>query len=288
MTQTDYLSDQAINNFIELAIAEDVGSGDQSSLASIPEDTPAKATLNIKEDCVIAGVSLAQKIFRNLDPSIEFINNVEDGSYVHSGAVGFIVKGNARSILAAERFVLNCMQRMSGIATKTQRMVALIKGSKAKLIDTRKTTPNFRLAEKWAVKIGGGYNHRFGLFDMIMLKDNHIDYAGGIKKVITATQEHLASTGQELKIEIETRNITEVMEVLEVGGVDVILLDNMIPSDMREAVKIIDGSIITEASGGITELNIQDVAECGVDFISVGALTHSFKSIDMSLKAVVL
>lgn len=288
MMQTDYLSDQAINNFIELAIAEDVGSGDQSSLASIPEDTPAKATLNIKEDCVIAGVSLAQKIFRNLDPSIEFVNNVEDGIYVHSGAVGFIVKGNARSILAAERFVLNCMQRMSGIATKTQRMVALIKGSKAKLIDTRKTTPNFRLAEKWAVKIGGGYNHRFGLFDMIMLKDNHIDYAGGIKKVITATQEHLASTGQELKIEIETRNITEVMEVLEVGGVDVILLDNMIPSDMREAVKIIDGSIITEASGGITELNIQDVAECGVDFISVGALTHSFKSIDMSLKAVVL
>jgi len=288
MTQTDYLSDQAINNFIELAIDEDVGTGDQSSLASIPEDTPAKATLNIKEDCVIAGVSLAQKIFRNLDPSIEFVNNVEDGSYVHSGAVGFIVKGNARSILAAERFVLNCMQRMSGIATKTQRMVALIKGSKAKLIDTRKTTPNFRLAEKWAVKIGGGYNHRFGLFDMIMLKDNHIDYAGGIKKAITATQEHLASTGQELKIEIETRNITEVMEVLEVGGVDVILLDNMIPSDMREAVKIIDGSIITEASGGITELNIQDVAECGVDFISVGALTHSFKSIDMSLKAVVL
>jgi len=288
MTQTDYLSDQAINNFIELAIAEDVGSGDQSSLASIPEDTPAKATLNIKEDCVIAGVSLAQKIFRNLDPSIEFVNNVEDGSYVLSGAVGFIVKGNARSILAAERFVLNCMQRMSGIATKTQRMVALIKGSKAKLIDTRKTTPNFRLAEKWAVKIGGGYNHRFGLFDMIMLKDNHIDYAGGIKKAITATQEYLASTGQELKIEIETRNITEVMEVLEVGGVDVILLDNMIPSDMREAVKIIDGSIITEASGGITELNIQDVAECGVDFISVGALTHSFKSVDMSLKAVVL
>jgi len=288
MTQTDYLSDQAINNFIELAIAEDVGSGDQSSLASIPEDTPAKATLNIKEDCVIAGVSLAQKIFRNLDPSIEFVNNVEDGSYVHSGAVGFIVKGNARTILAAERFVLNCMQRMSGIATKTQRMVALIKGSKAKLIDTRKTTPNFRLAEKWAVKIGGGYNHRFGLFDMIMLKDNHIDYAGGIKKAIIATQEHLASTGQELKIEIETRNITEVMEVLEVGGVDIILLDNMIPSDMREAVKIIDGSIITEASGGITELSIQDVAECGVDFISVGALTHSFKSIDMSLKAVVL
>jgi len=288
MTQTNYLSDQAINKFIDLAIAEDVGSGDQSSLASIPVDTPGEANLNIKEDCVIAGVLLGQKIFKKVDPSIEFINNVEDGSYVHSGAVGFVVKGNAQSILAAERVVLNCMQRMSGIATKTQHLAALIKGSKAKLIDTRKTTPNFRLAEKWAVKIGGGYNHRFGLFDMILLKDNHIDYAGGIKKAIAATQERLARTGQELKIEIETRNVAEVMEVLEVGGVDVILLDNMIPSDMREAVKIIDGRYITEASGGITEMNIQDIAECGVDFISVGALTHSFKSIDMSLKAVIL
>ncbi|MCH7512727.1 MAG: carboxylating nicotinate-nucleotide diphosphorylase [Bacteroidetes bacterium] len=285
MTSTDYLNEQAIQSFIDNAIQEDVGNGDQSSIASIPSDTEATAKLHIKESGIIAGMVLAEKIFYKIDSSLIFERYVNDGDNVVKNDITFQIRGRARSILTAERLVLNCMQRMSGIATKTRHLLELIKGSNARLLDTRKTTPNFRLAEKWAVKIGGGKNHRFGLYDMIMLKDNHIDFAGGIKKAITATQKYLLETGQTLKIEIETRNLKEVEEVLDIGGVDIIMLDNMMPSEMREAIRMIAGRYITEASGGITEQNIREVAECGIDFISAGVLTHSFKSLDLSLKA---
>ncbi|MCH8231472.1 MAG: carboxylating nicotinate-nucleotide diphosphorylase [Bacteroidetes bacterium] len=285
MTSTDYLNEQAIQSFIDNAIQEDVGNGDQSSIASIPSDTEATAKLHIKESGIIAGMVLAEKIFYKIDSSLIFERYVNDGDNVVKNDITFQIRGRARSILTAERLVLNCMQRMSGIATKTRHLLEMIKGSNARLLDTRKTTPNFRLAEKWAVKIGGGKNHRFGLYDMIMLKDNHIDFAGGIKKAITATQKYLLETGQTLKIEIETRNLKEVEEVLDIGGVDIIMLDNMMPSEMREAIRMIAGRYITEASGGITEQNIREVAECGIDFISAGVLTHSFKSLDLSLKA---
>lgn len=285
MTSTDYLNEQAIQSFIDNAIQEDVGNGDQSSIASIPSDTEATAKLHIKESGIIAGMVLAEKIFYKIDSSLIFEPYVNDGDNVVKNDITFQIRGRARSILTAERLVLNCMQRMSGIATKTRHLLEMIKGSNARLLDTRKTTPNFRLAEKWAVKIGGGKNHRFGLYDMIMLKDNHIDFAGGIKKAITATQKYLLETGQTLKIEIETRNLKEVEEVLDIGGVDIIMLDNMMPSEMREAIRMIAGRYITEASGGITEQNIREVAECGIDFISAGVLTHSFKSLDLSLKA---
>lgn len=285
MTSTDYLNEQAIQSFIDNAIQEDVGNGDQSSIASIPSDTEATAKLHIKESGIIAGMVLVEKIFYKIDSSLIFERYVNDGDNVVKNDITFQIRGRARSILTAERLVLNCMQRMSGIATKTRHLLEMIKGSNARLLDTRKTTPNFRLAEKWAVKIGGGKNHRFGLYDMIMLKDNHIDFAGGIKKAITATQKYLLETGQTLKIEIETRNLKEVEEVLDIGGVDIIMLDNMMPSEMREAIRMIAGRYITEASGGITEQNIREVAECGIDFISAGVLTHSFKSLDLSLKA---
>ncbi len=287
MTSTDFLNNKAIQSFIDSAIKEDVGNGDQSAIASISPDTAATAKLHIKENGIIAGMVLAEKIFQKIDSSLIFDRYVNDGDDVAEDDIAFQIRGCARSILAAERLVLNCMQRMSGIATKTRYLSEMLKGSNARLLDTRKTTPNFRLAEKWAVKIGGGKNHRFGLYDMIMLKDNHIDFAGGIAKAITATQKYLSETGYVLKIEIETRNLKEVEEVLDIGGVDIIMLDNMMPSEMREAVRMIAGRYITEASGGITEQNIREVAECGIDFISVGALTHSFKSLDLSLKATI-
>jgi len=274
-----------ITKFIDQALAEDVGSGDHSSLGSIPENTNVLAILKIKEDGTIAGMELAKFIFDRVDSQLKFNRLKNDGESIFAGEVAFDISGNARSILTAERLVLNCMQRMSGIATKTRGMANLIKNYKARLLDTRKTTPNFRLAEKWAVKIGGGTNHRFGLYDMIMLKDNHIDFAGGIKPAILATKEYLNKTGLSLKIEVETRNLKEVEEVVKVGGVSAILLDNMMPSDIRLAVKIIDSQFISEASGGITENTIKEIAECGVAYISVGALTHSFKSLDLSLKA---
>ncbi|MTI20613.1 carboxylating nicotinate-nucleotide diphosphorylase [Fulvivirga sp. RKSG066] len=284
--EKSYLSEKAIRDFIELSLKEDIGDGDHSTLASIPEEGKSKAQLLIKGDGILAGVELAQLIFRYFDSELEVDIKIKDGQEVKFGDVGFIVEGSARSILTCERLVLNCMQRMSGIATYTNHLCNLIKGSNAQLLDTRKTTPNFRLAEKWAVAIGGGTNHRFGLFDMVMLKDNHIDFAGGIEKAIKATQKYLQANNKDLRIEVETRNLTEVKEVLKVGGVDVIMLDNMIPSEMKAAVKLIDGKCKTEASGGITEKTIAEVAECGVDFISVGALTHSIKSMDISLKAI--
>ncbi|MDW8296741.1 MAG: carboxylating nicotinate-nucleotide diphosphorylase, partial [Raineya sp.] len=240
----------------------------------------------IKDEGILAGVELAKMIFKAVDNTLQVEILISDGSAVKKGDVGLYVTGKARSILQAERLVLNCMQRMSGIATYTNFLQQKIAHTKAKLLDTRKTTPNFRICEKWAVWIGGGRNHRFGLYDMIMLKDNHIDYAGGIRKAIEATHKYLKDKNLSLRIEVETRNLQEVQEVLEVGGVDVIMLDNMNLVDMRKAVEMIAGKYQTEASGGVTEETIVGIAECGVDFISVGALTHSVKSLDISLKAV--
>lgn len=285
MTETDYLNAGLIRTFIDRALKEDIGEGDQSSLASIPNNSKAEAKLLLKDNGIIAGMSLAQKIYNRVDKDLIFEPYKKDGDDMLQGQIGFLIKGKVRSILQGERLVLNCMQRMSGIATKTRNMVNMIQGTNAKLLDTRKTTPNFRLAEKWAVKIGGGMNHRFGLFDMIMLKDNHIDYAGGIENAIVSAQKYLQTTGKKLKIEVETRNIEEVEEVLKVGGVDLIMLDNMMPSVMKEAVKLINGRYLTEASGGINEQKIREVADSGVDYISVGALTHTYQSLDISLKA---
>lgn len=284
--KSPYLDKKALNAFIKAAIKEDVGDGDHSSLASIPAEARSKARLIIKDDGILAGVDMALHIFNEVDDSLEVELLKYDGEKVVKGDIGLYVSGKARSLLMAERLVLNCMQRMSGIATYTNKLTQMINGTGAVLLDTRKTTPNFRIAEKWAVVIGGGQNHRFGLYDMIMLKDNHIDYAGGITKAIKATQKYLKETGKDLKIEIETRNLEEVREVLQTGGVDIIMLDNMMPSVMRDAVKMIGKDYKTEASGGITEANIREVAECGVNYISIGALTHSFKSLDISLKAI--
>lgn len=281
-----YLTKPAVLKFIDAALKEDLGDGDHSSLGAIPDDLHHEAKLIIKDDGIIAGLSLAKWIFARLDKTLEVDLFLKDGDHVKSGDIGFIVKGKAQSILSSERLVLNCLQRMSGIATYTHKMTTLMDGTSVKLLDTRKTTPNFRLMEKWAVKIGGAENHRFGLYDMVMLKDNHVDYAGGIKKAITSTQDYLKRNKKALKIEIETRNLEEVKEVLAVGGVDIIMLDNMLPSVMKEALNLIGKKYKTEASGGITEKNIRDIAETGVDFISVGALTHSYKSLDISLKAV--
>lgn len=282
----NYLSKTTVNAFIDHALKEDIGDGDHSSLGSIPDSLLHEAELIIKDDGIIAGIELAGWIFNRLDDTLELDVYVKDGDEVKAGDIGFKVKGKARSILSAERLVLNCLQRMSGIATYTHKMTRLLKGTSVKLLDTRKTTPNFRICEKWAVQIGGGKNHRFGLYDMVMLKDNHVDYAGGVKAAIDSMREYLQRTEKDLRIEIETRNLEEVKEVMDVGGVDVIMLDNMLPSVMKEAINIIGGKYETEASGGITEKNIREIAETGVDYISVGALTHSYTSVDISLKAV--
>jgi nicotinate-nucleotide pyrophosphorylase (carboxylating) len=280
-----YLTEQSIAEFISRALAEDIGDGDHSSLASIPNDAQNQARLLVKGEGILAGVELAGYIFKQVDPELEVEVLLQDGAEVKFGDVALTVKGKAQSILTAERLVLNCMQRMSGIATYTHYLSSLIAGTKARLLDTRKTTPNFRMMEKWAVLIGGGVNHRYGLFDMIILKDNHVDYAGGIREAIEATQRYLKEKGKDLRIEVETRNLQEVKEALETGGIHRIMLDNMTPEMMREAVALIGGRYETEASGGITEATIAEVAKCGVDFISVGALTHSIKSMDLSLKA---
>lgn len=279
-----YLTDVAIEEFISSALAEDLGEGDHSTLGAIPSGKVSKARLLIKDDGVIAGLELAEKIFTKVNPTLHITFFKQDGEAVKKGEVAFIVTGPAQSILSAERLVLNCMQRMSGIATYTHQLCELIAGTRAQLMDTRKTTPNFRLMEKWAVAIGGGTNHRFALYDMVMLKDNHVDMAGGIRAAIENTRKYLREKKKDLAIEIETRNLDEVKEVLSIGGIDIIMLDNMPVKDMREAVQLIGGKYKTEASGGITETTLREVAECGVDYISVGALTHSVKSLDLSLK----
>jgi len=280
-----YLTPEKIHEFIRLSLQEDVGSGDHSSLGSIPQGKQGQAKLIIKEKGIIAGLELAEMIFRQFDPDLKVELLIKDGAVVNVGDIGLTVKGSAISILTTERLVLNCLQRMSAIATKTHSLNQIIAHTKARLMDTRKTTPNFRLMEKWAVVLGGGLNHRFALYDMVMLKDNHIDFAGGIRKAIESTKSYLDSKKLNLKIEVETRTLDEVKEVLDVGGVDCIMLDNMDYPTMREAVRLVDGKYPLEASGGITEETLKDVAECGVDFISVGALTHHVKSMDISLKA---
>jgi nicotinate-nucleotide pyrophosphorylase (carboxylating) len=272
-------------NFIEQSLEEDLRTGDHSSLSCIPEHAIGKAKLKIKEDGIIAGVELAQMIAKHFDPSLNFKVHIEDGTAIKIGQTAFEIEGSARSILSTERLMLNVMQRMSGVATLTSKFVEALKGSKTKILDTRKTTPLFRVAEKWAVAIGGGYNHRFGLYDMIMIKDNHIDFAGGIKQAIYKANEYLRLNNLNLKIEIETRNLDEVREVLGIGAVHRIMLDNFSPDDIRIAVKMINDKYETEISGGITLDNINVYAHCGADFISVGAITHSYKSLDLSLKA---
>lgn len=270
-----------------LAINEDVGTGDHSSLAAVPPQAQKKAVLVAKESGVIAGIVMAEVVFQLVDPGLDLEVIKRDGDEVTPGDEILRVNGKAQSILTAERTVLNFMQRMSGIASYTHKMVEIVAGTGAKILDTRKTTPGLRILEKWAVSIGGGTNHRFGLFDMIMLKDNHIDYAGSIDKAINATKQYLQAQNLNLKIEVETRTLQEVKEVLNNGGADIIMLDNMSTDMMKEAVKMIDGKMQVEASGSITKENIKAVAECGVDFISIGALTHSVKSMDISLKAII-
>ncbi|GAB3266426.1 carboxylating nicotinate-nucleotide diphosphorylase [Larkinella harenae] len=274
-----------LQEFIQLALAEDVGDGDHTSLSTIPADAQRRARLLVKQDGILAGVEVAEAVFREVDPDLEVHVNIQDGSAIHYGDIVLTVSGRAQSILKAERLVLNCMQRMSGIATHTRTMVNLLEGTKAQLLDTRKTTPNFRVCEKLAVKIGGAVNHRFGLFDMILIKDNHIDYAGGIEAAVTKAVAYLETTGRSLPIEVEVRNQKEVEEVLRLGHVDRMLLDNFEPDELKKMVDLIDGRIVTEASGGINDTNLRAYAETGVDYISSGALTHQVKSLDMSLKA---
>ena len=277
-----------IHQFITDALSEDVGDGDHTSLATIEAGTQGKAKLIVKDTGILAGVELAKEIFYIVDPDLKLQVFLNDGAEVKPKDIAFEVEGNAQSILKAERLVLNCMQRMSGIATKTKEIVDLLQGTNTKVLDTRKTTPGLRYLEKWAVRIGGGVNHRFGLYDMILIKDNHVDYSGGIRRAIENANNYVKETGKKLAIEIEVRNIDELEQVVQTGNVNRILLDNFNFDDLRQAVNMIEGRYITEASGGITVDNIRDYADCGVDYVSVGALTHSVKSLDLSLKAVKL
>lgn len=270
---------------IKTAFAEDIGDGDHSSLACVPNDAIGKAKLLVKDDGILAGVEIAKQVFMYYDSKMEFTQFMNDGESIKIGDIVFEVKGSSQSILACERLALNIMQRMSGIATKTAEVVQIIKSTNTKLLDTRKTTPNFRVFEKEAVRIGGGYNHRFALYDMVMLKDNHIDYAGGIDQALTKTNNYLKSIGKDLKIEIEVRDFNELDQALKHGGFDRVMLDNFTPEELSKALKIIDRKFETEASGGITEETIRSYAETGVDYISMGALTHQIKSLDLSLKA---
>ena len=277
-------SDPLVSSIIDLAIQEDIGDGDHSSLGAIDASIQGRAQLLVKDHGVIAGIPLAREILRRIDPEVQFKALLEEGSVVSPGDVAFTVEGKVRSILQAERLMLNFMQRMSGVASITRKLVEKINGTNAKLLDTRKTTPGMRTFEKYAVKLGGGENHRFGLFDMVMLKDNHNDYAGGITCAVERTVSYLQAEGRDLRIEVETRNLEEVKEVLDTGKVDRIMFDNFTPEMMREGVAMVDGRCETEARGGITEETIRVYAETGVDYISVGALTHSVKSLDLSLK----
>lgn len=281
------MDNQLLQQFIYNALKEDVADGDHTSLSTIPHDATGKAKLLIKEDGIIAGVNVALEIFKTVDPDLRTEVLINDGEQVKYGDIVLYVTGSSRSILTAERLVLNTMQRMSGIATTTNRIVKLIAATGTKVLDTRKTTPNIRFLEKAAVKIGGGVNHRFGLYDMILIKDNHVDYAGGIPQAINAAKAYLKEKHINIPIEVEVRDLKELKEVMATGTVDRILLDNFSFDGLKEAVDLIDGKYITEASGGITEETVLDFAKCGVDYVSIGALTHSVKSLDMSLKAVV-
>ena len=274
-----------VNDLIELAIREDIGDGDHSSLACIPHDERGRMKLLVKQEGVLAGVEVAETVLRRLDSEAKFEKRLDDGARVKPGDIAFYVEGRQISLLQAERILLNIMQRMSGVATQTAVYVQELDGLKTQVIDTRKTTPGMRVLDKMAVRIGGGGNHRIGLFDMVILKDNHIDFAGGITPAIRKTQAYLKEKGKNIPIEVEVRSLDDIREVLSVGGVDRIMLDNFSPETTREAVALIGGRYETESSGGITLKNLREYAECGVDFISVGALTHQIKSLDLSLKA---
>ncbi|MDE6715987.1 MAG: carboxylating nicotinate-nucleotide diphosphorylase [Muribaculaceae bacterium] len=278
-------TDQLIDDLLDLAFAEDIGDGDHTTLSCIPADEMGKSHLLIKEKGVLAGVEIAEKVFKKFDPELKMTVFIKDGEEVNPGDIAFEVEGKVQSLLQTERLMLNIMQRMSGIATITRKYQNLLEGLHTKVLDTRKTTPGMRMLEKQAVKIGGGTNHRIGLFDMILLKDNHVDFAGGIENAIKKAQKYMADNNKNLKIEIEVRNLDELRQVLAIGGVDRIMLDNFSPELTKEAVKMIDGKYETESSGGITYDTIRTYAECGVDYVSVGALTHSVKGLDMSFKA---
>lgn len=277
--------DKLIDDLIKLAFAEDIGDGDHTTLCCIPATEMGKSQLIIKEDGVLAGVEMARRVFKAFDPELKMTVFIEDGAEVKKGDIAFVVEGKVQSLLQTERLMLNIMQRMSGIATTTRKYVKQLEGTKTHVLDTRKTTPGMRMIEKEAVRIGGGMNHRIGLFDMILLKDNHVDFAGGISKAINRAHAYLKEKGKNLKIEIEVRNFDELEEALQTGGVDRIMLDNFTPENTREAVRRVAGRVELESSGGITFDTLRDYAECGVDYISVGALTHSVKSLDMSFKA---
>ena len=278
--------EKELDLIIKNGYREDVGDGDHSSLSCIPSNAQGKANLLVKDTGILAGVAFAKKAFTYFDKDLHVENFIDDGSEVSYGDVVFQVSGNSQSILKAERFVLNSMQRMSAIATKTNFFVNLLKGTKTQILDTRKTTPGIRAIEKWAVKIGGGVNHRFALYDMVMIKDNHIDFAGGISQAITKTKQYLSDKKLDLKIIVEARSLQEIEEILQNEGVYRILIDNFSFQDTRKAVALINGKCLTESSGGINENTIRKYAECGVDFISIGALTHSVHNVDLSLKAV--
>lgn len=281
----EYINLNKVNDFIDRAIEEDCGEGDHTSMATIPYGTTGKAKLILKDQGIIAGIELSTYIFDRIDKNLSIEYKKKDGQCFEFGEVGLIVTGNTLSILKSERLVLNCMQRMSGIATETNQYMNLIKHTKAKLLDTRKTTPNFRMVEKWAVKIGGGENHRFGLFDMILIKDNHIDYAGSVTNAVQRTFTYLDSINKKLLIEVEVRNLKELEELLLQKNIYRVLLDNMSNEMLKAAVKLVNRKILTEASGGVSKETIAGIAETGVDYISVGKLTHSYKSLDISLKA---
>jgi nicotinate-nucleotide pyrophosphorylase (carboxylating) len=266
--------------------AEDIGDGDHTTLSSIPETAVGKSQLIIKEEGILAGVEIARQVFHAFDPELKMTVFISDGAAVQAGDIAFVVEGKVHSLLQTERLMLNIMQRMSGIATRTHQYVKALEGTKTRVLDTRKTTPGLRLLEKEAVRIGGGVNHRVGLYDMILLKDNHVDFAGGIENAIQRAKAYLQAKGKNLQIEIEVRNFDELSQVLQVGGVDRIMLDNFTPEDTSKAVEMIGGKYETESSGGITFDDLRTYADCGVDYISVGALTHSVKSLDMSFKAV--
>lgn len=287
INKPSYITHENLTYFIREAIKEDIGAGDYSTLSSVPASCQQKARLIIKDDCVLAGVDLACDIFHYYDKDLKIEVLKNDGDVVKKGDIAFIVSGKAQSILTTERLVLNCMQRMSGIATSTNDIVGILKDTNTQILDTRKTTPNFRICEKWAVHIGGGKNHRYGLFDMIMLKDNHNDFAGGITRAVESTVKYLAENNLNLKIEVETRNLKEVTEALNTGSVDIIMLDNMNIDNMTEAVKLINHKVQTEASGNITKESVRAIAQTGVDYISSGAIIYSAPIKDMSLKAFV-
>lgn len=275
-----------LDELIKLWFAEDIGDGDHTTLSSIPADAMGKQQLIIKEEGIVAGIEVAKRVFAAFDPELKMTQYLHDGDRVKPGDIAFVVEGRVQSLLQTERLMLNIMQRMSGVATRTAEYVKLVEGTKCRVLDTRKTTPGLRMLEKEAVRIGGGCNHRIGLFDMILLKDNHVDFAGGIANAIHRAQEYLKEKGKNLKIEIEVRSFDELNEALATGGIDRIMLDNFSPADTRRAVEIIGGRVEVESSGGITYDTLREYAECGVDVISVGALTHSVKSLDMSFKAV--